>query len=84
MRCIGIDDAHVTAHSLRHTFATIAMENNAKLEEVSKVLRHKNISTTQIYEHAITRDKIEIENSVESKLIDNQAGFLAVDEKRAS
>ena len=84
LRCIGIDDAHVTAHSLRHTFATIAMENNAKLEEVSKVLRHKNIATTQIYEHAITRDKIETENSVANKLIDNEADFLVVDKKQAS
>ena len=81
LRCIGIDDAHVTAHSLRHTFATIAMNNNAKLEEVSKVLRHKNISTTQIYEHAITRDKIETENSVASKLIENEDEFLIVDKK---
>lgn len=60
-RCIGIDDAHVTAHSLRHTFATLARENGAPLDQISMCLRHKSISTTQIYEHAMTRDNNETE-----------------------
>jgi len=75
LRCIGIDDSHVTAHSLRHTFATIAMSSGAQLEAVSKCLRHKSITTTQIYEHAMTRDNNETENVVASKLTDDLGNF---------
>lgn len=46
----GLDNLDLlTAHSLRHTSATLALRNGMSIEEVSENLRHKDISTTQIY-----------------------------------
>ena len=42
-------EKHVTWHTARHTFATLALNNGMPIESVSRVLGHTKISTTQIY-----------------------------------
>lgn len=55
LRGIGIDSKMITAHSLRHTTATMAYLAGAKLEEIQQLMRHKSITTTMIYTHIIDK-----------------------------
>ena len=39
----------ITPHVLRHTTATIAVQNGMPIEDISKLLGHSNVATTMIY-----------------------------------
>ena len=40
---------HITFHCLRHTFASLQVSMGSSIYTVSKMLGHKNVTTTQIY-----------------------------------
>jgi integrase/recombinase XerD len=50
---IGYDSKVYSVHSLRHTFATNALNLGASIMETKEALRHSDVSTTQIYVHML-------------------------------
>ena len=57
LKAAGFDSDRLTAHSLRHTAATLNLLNGGTIEETQQLLRHTNINTTLIYSHALERAK---------------------------
>jgi site-specific recombinase XerD len=57
---LGLDRGY-SAHSMRATFITAALENGAQLEDVQKAAGHRDPSTTKLYDRrATTRRRREL------------------------
>lgn len=64
MQAAGYDSERLTAHSLRHTAATLNLLNGGTEKETQQLLRHRNINTTMIYSHDLERAKNNSENRI--------------------
>lgn len=71
-KAIGFNDSRHTAHSLRHTAATLMLRSGEDLNNVKQVLRHSNVQTTMIYAHALEREKNNAELAVSNLIFGEQ------------
>jgi len=47
----GLDAAQYSSHKLRHTAATLMLQNGVDVRAVQEVLGHEHLNTTEIYTH---------------------------------
>ena len=47
----GLDSAQYSSHKLRHTAATLMLQNGVDVRAVQEVLGHDHLNTTEIYTH---------------------------------
>lgn len=57
LQAAGYDSDRLSAHSLRHTCATLNLLSGGSLQETQQLLRHTSINTTTIYAHNLERAK---------------------------
>ena len=63
-RNAGFDSGKLTAHSLRHTSNTLLFKSGADLYTVQQHARHSDPKTTEIYIHAVDREKDRSEQAI--------------------
>ena len=68
LRKANLDDARLTAHSLRHTAITLSLLGGATPQEAKVMARHADINTTLIYAHNINRIKQAPEKKIDEIL----------------
>ena len=55
----GLDSTQYSPHKLRHTAATLMLQNGVDVRTLQELLGHENLNTTQIYTH-VTNENLRL------------------------
>jgi len=66
--CLRADLPGLRLHDLRHTFASLALENGASLDQIGRVLGHRSSQTTRRYAH--------LSDSASAKVVDSVSAAI--------
>ena len=69
LRKIGIDDKKISAHSLRHTFGSLLVEQGIDMEDIRELMGHSSTMVTKIYVELVQQRKM-LHCSPSMKMID--------------
>ena len=63
--CMGAGiKKHITFHCLRHSFASLLLENGVDIYTIKSLMGHTNVKTTQIYTHIVDAAKEKAANTL--------------------
>lgn len=60
-------DRKITFHCFRHSFASAHLRSGTSIEDISELLTHSNIATTQIYLHSLGHRKRKLAGKISLK-----------------
>lgn len=55
---------HIIFHCVRHTFASLLLENGVDIYTIKSMLGHTNVKTTQVYTHLVDNTKVKAANTL--------------------
>ena len=55
---------HITFHSVRHSYASLLLENGVDIYTIKSLMGHTNVKTTQIYTHLVNEQKEKAANTL--------------------